>query len=346
MKFHLIGNPPSCGSTLLGELLDSTGISVCGPELEFFCNQRIYDFKEFKNSKNAQSKFFSFQSTGMYFQSEKLQHYGLNKNEFNKILNDSNSINEFVDKLKDKYCQYRGVSGNSFLWFEKTPQNVNAISQFLNAFQDSYFISIIRNPIYVHSSLINRGKGAMSSCVTWMLYLANIIDHIDHPRLIVLKYEDLVKSPYEVVSKLMNRIAPTTLIDPSIIEENYASNEYIRQFNYRPNGWSVQKDASVKNANEREIPKKILKQQKRLLSSSISEDYANLYGFSSRSYKELLQLSGYFDTVTTQLSSLPEERVKIDIKEFKKVFTKSVKGVIRGTYALRDIPALFRPLQF
>lgn len=96
MNFYLVGSVPSSGSTLLADLLDSTSFSVCGEETKIFANKNIYrDFEYYKNNIDRGFKLSFLHSYGkIYFNF--LHKYGLNLKEFKEILENSNSLKEFV----------------------------------------------------------------------------------------------------------------------------------------------------------------------------------------------------------------------------------------------------------
>ena len=134
----LVGCAPSSGSTLFADLLDSTPYSVCGPELEFFCNKNVYNYQNFIEKKQFNGSIANIRSTGTYFQKWRLPAYGFsNIEEFNNLLYRHEDIRGFTKELSEHVLRFRDKPEDG-IFFEKTPQNINTVGEFLETFESSF----------------------------------------------------------------------------------------------------------------------------------------------------------------------------------------------------------------
>jgi hypothetical protein len=342
---NLVGNAPSSGSTLLADLLDSATDSACGPELEFFCNKYLYNFKHFQKNIYKTSHTATLRATGIFPQYGKLSAYGLTKDRFEKMIHESSSLPDFFNAFTTHYSKYRRNKNNSAV-FEKTPQNINCIEEFLQSYPNGFFVIIVRNPLYVYNSLVNRGWGNYTALCTWLISNALIQPYLSHNRIRLVKYEELVMDPFTQVSSLLSDILGE-VIEPQVIEKNYKQNLYRRNFAAGLKSWEANREAQIINANQKQIPEDIKAEFSKLLTLKISKRYANHYEIPEISFKHLLREFGYFESIMNTLKgiSIEESYPRIDIKDYRKLIPKWLREVKIGYAKITNYRIYFEAVE-
>lgn len=280
----LIGNSPSSGSTLLADLLDSTPFSVCGNELNFWSNKFLYDFQSFQKNPSLFSNTAQLAVTSLFPHYKFLLEYGIEKKLWHKWIQDSENVPDFTSKFVNHVLRFRHKDPDGVV-FEKTPENLNAIGEFLETFPSSYFINISRDPLYVYSSLKRRGFGSYVSAFTWLVDSATLSPYIDHHRYIQVSYEELVERPFHLVSEILLKITGRT-ISAEDIEENYKNNTHKRKKGKKLKSWQFKDYGIIENANAKIIDSKIIEEFSSVASYKITDAYAELYKIPSLSYQE------------------------------------------------------------
>lgn len=327
---NLVGNAPSSGSTLLADLIDSATDSACGPELEFFCNKYLYSFKSFQKNIYKTSYTATLRATGIFPQYGNLSAYGLNKDRFEEMIHGASSLSDFFNAFTANYNKYRRNNKNSAV-FEKTPQNINCIAEFLQTYPNGFFVIIVRNPLYVYNSLLNRGWGNYTALCTWLISNALIEPFLNHKRVRVVKYEKLVVDPFTQVSSLLSDILGE-VIDPQEIEKNYKQNIYRRNIAAGLKSWEANRESHVINANNKRISEEIKVEFSKLLTLKISKSYSNHYDIPEISFEHLLTEFGYYETIMNALKEISSDDPVpiIDLKDYRKLFAKWLREVKIG----------------
>lgn len=338
----LVGGCPSSGSTLLADLLDSTPFSVSGPELEFFCNPSLYSYSSFKKNTAHTGKLFAARSTDIYFRSDFLSHYGYSKEEWENQIQDSNSLTEFTEAFTHNFLAFRKKESDGIV-FEKTPQNTNCIGEFLEAFPDSYYIHIVRNPANVFSSLRKRNFGSYTAGATWLLYACKAREYRNHPRYIEVSYEELIANPFEVVRQLFKKIAPGRHIPAEEIKVGFEKNSY------RQNVTGIASWENTNRTTVNPVQKEISMEDKELLSGfltmKVGASYAALFGITPLSFKTAMENTGYHELLEELKNTQRKPFPKRSIEESKKLFTKWMKGLRKGNFSITDLSSLFKTLE-
>lgn len=145
-----MGNSPSSGSTFLADLLDSTPVSAVGPELNLFGLRQLYNFHNFKGSAFKDRSMSLYKKRTLLYMNH-LKKYGLDLEYFKEMVEQAESVEEFLYNFKVYYLSLRGKSENAIL-FEKSPLNSNGLDEYLNVFEKP-FIHIVRDPLHVYLSL-------------------------------------------------------------------------------------------------------------------------------------------------------------------------------------------------
>ena len=317
-KLILIGNAPSSGSSFLGDLLDSTPFSVCGPELNLFSIRPLYEL--FKNHIKISSVLrLSDLVPSLYAVRNRLfihnlSAYGLDDVMLTKMINDSSSFHEFVENFGLWFTSLRGED-ERFLIFEKTPQNIYAIRSFLEIY-DSYFVIIVRNPIFTVYSLWRRGFTPFQAMFTPLIDLSVIFSlDKEKDRVIIVKYEDLVKNPFGEVQRILSLVSSIQYDDRRDFQERFKNNKY-RAIHDRKRGelfnriwlesWTESRAGVITNANQRPLPKFVLLMFKEAMHFRINPSFSELFGLSPVSYLEVLDYLGYKSEVFALMKSVSE----------------------------------------
>ena len=332
-KLALIGCSPSSGSTMFADLLDSSEHSACGPELEFFCNRNLFEFKRFKASPRTQSELFSIGSTGIFPRFERLKHYGLAESELMKMVSASDSLNAFQRHFAAHFASYR-EKGDDSIVFEKTPQNANSIDLWLNSSNENHFVFLYRDPFYVFNSLMNRGWSLYTSVVTWLSYLGKVLPHFDNPRLHGIKLENLVEDPFGITSELINNIHGSLDISPEQVRLGYENNSYRKQSSKRKAEWEVNTVTSgIMNPNAKVIAETRLALFKVIGKQKLGLSYAERFALEVIPLRDACLMLGYDVDRFSESSDL---ELAPSTKERIKFFTKTVRSVVTRTGNLGD----------
>jgi hypothetical protein len=298
----LIGNSPSSGSTLLADLLDSARHCACGEEIGLFSLKNLYDFNSFKKNPVCSSKLSSIYFSRATLRVNDLHTYGLNFKEYIKLLDSSDSFESFCAIFSERFLALRGKPSNGIV-FEKTPNNINCISEFLDSYSAGRFVFLVRNPVAVYRSLVRRGFARHLALLNWFIDTARVLPYINHPRLTILSYEELLRNPFETVSSLIEKLTASA-VDPEDLRVRYENNRYRQLFAFRHSewtaqGWGVQDGKAITEITDDESAQFALCSNLR-----VSSSYARMFKLSEAPFSEMLKEFGY-------------ERIYIRAREFE-----------------------------
>ncbi len=298
----IIGNAPSSGSSLFADLLDSTDYSNCGLELNLFSNKEIYNFSKYKKNIFCTSRSSSIYLFRNGISINSINSYGLNTTKFRKMVNEASDLNEFIDNFANEYLVFREKDEKGIL-FEKTPQNINCIGEFLGTFKDAYFIHLVRNPLYVYLSLLNRGFPKYVALTTWLVDVAKYFKYRNDKRVILVKYEKLVEQPFKIVRDILKLI---TNRDVSVeeIKYGYENNRYKREHSIKLESWKMKEYGVIKNANNVIPDTEDLTDFCKILNVKINPKYAELFDLEEISFIESIKEFGYYDQIVEKSSSV------------------------------------------
>lgn len=320
----LLGNSPSSGSTLLADLLDSAPFTACGPELELFCNRALYDFERFQRNPQRTSNIATLKATGIHTRFDHLPSYGLSRSDLNNSFSKAPDLNSWIQDFAHGFLAYREKPQDGFV-FEKTPQNANAIDLWLVAHPDHHFVYTVRHPLYVLDSLLRRGWGPYTASATWLVNVALYWNFREHPRVHLVKYEDLVSDPFARVSELLNTLCAPYNITAEDLRASYEENPYRKQVK-RISSWSTGDGKSVQNANNRTVSDEVQKLFSGSLNTQIDPRFSSVYGIPELSMREAMDFFHYS-------AEKPEGdyiQASISINDAKKLWMKSLRYLLRG----------------
>ncbi|RMH01176.1 MAG: sulfotransferase [Chloroflexi bacterium] len=218
-----------------------------------------------------------------------LHSYGLNEALLKRFLGESKSFQEFCQKFFEHFAALRGKEAS--LFFEKTPQNIHNAKLFLETFPDSVFLHIVRNPLYIYSSLRKRNFPPYIAASTWLIDEIPAYELQSHPRFYTIYYEDLVAEPYQTVTKFSRWLGYD--ISESVLAKLYKENKYRALFSKKISSWTVNEYGRVENANQKQITNEDLIALGYMVQSRINDGYAKVFGLRSVSFSEIVHLHGY-----------------------------------------------------
>ncbi len=316
IKKLVIGCPSSSGSTLLSDLIDSTPYSACGQELDLFCNKKVL--------KNKAAICKSDSTASLYrrrpkLRTERLHGYGLNKQEIKQAYSLFDGFTEFINWFADYYLSLRGKQP-PFLFVEKNPVNIHNIEQILNIDEHTFFLFLIRNPYYTCRSMVKRGRSWYASCATWLSCVASYLPFSNHPRVMFMKYEDLVNDPFNMVSGIIYKTIKTEL-DHLEIKERYENNSY-RKFRSKKKiaAWTINDYGEIKNANLVNLEKNEIHNVNYYLDYEIDKKYADQFNIELISFRQAMKKLNYniiddgISTKNNGISSYLIDRKKFFLK--------------------------------
>ncbi len=323
----VIGCPSSSGSTLLGDLIDSTPHSACGQELDLFCSKKIL-----KNKTNIveSDSIASPYRRRPKLRIERLHGYGVNKQEIKQAYNSFNNFKEFIDWFVEYYLSFRGKQ-SPLLFVEKNPVNVHNIGQILNIDEHTFFLFLVRDPYYTCRSMNKRGRSWYIACATWLSCVASFLPYINHPRVMLLKYEDLVNDPFVKVCELLTNVL-NIKPDPVEIEERYKNNFYRKFRSKKITAWSINDYGSIKNANLKNLQKTEIQNVNYYLNYKIDKKYAKHFGMENISFQHAMKKLNY--TILDNETFAKKNKISSNIADRKKLFLKFILDFTRNDVSI------------
>lgn len=341
----LVGNAPSSGSTFLSDLLDCTSLSASGPELNLFSNPRLYDFTGYRSSPWRCGASPSAHTARLCIFRGELAAYGLNPRSFERLVIASRDFPAFAESFAERYLALRGKDTDGTV-FEKTPQNVNSLGAFLAAYPRGCFIHLVRNPAHVYASLLKRGFPPWIALITWLLDVAQFLPYRDHPRVVSIHYEDLVRDPFLVVSRTLQRTCSLTGLREDEFMRVYENNAYTRLFSGRVDSWSVRKPGVVVDANRKNLPVEVLSRFAASMELSVHPTYARAYGFPPVTMREAVSWMGYDQAVAELLDGVKPVLSALvpDVVSWRMLVKKALYAAATAQPGRGNCTALLRPV--
>ncbi len=334
-----IGNSPSSGSTLLGDLLDSLPFAVCGPEMHLFSvRDHFADYEVAQEKILASSACSSCYCSRVKFVLSRLYSYGLDEKIIKRFLAQESSFQEFCKRFFEHFAALRGK--HTSLAFEKTPQNIHGAKLFLDAFPDSIFLHVVRNPLYVYKSLRKRGFPPYIAAATWLVDVAAAYELRTHPRFRTIRYEDLVQRPYRTVVEFAGSLGEDAKEES--LERLYKENKYRALYSGKISSWSVKRYGEIDNANRGEITSKDVAALKYMVESRVGDGYSRLFGLPQVSFAQVSEFYGYeFDDVLDSSHvgpSWPDRESKF------RLLRKWYRDLLKSDARLGDVSSYLNPV--
>lgn len=211
----LIGSCPSSGSTLLSVMLDAHPDILCGPELSLFSHPIFWTgrgvdwqntlLKRMGIGHDVHSSVERLLSDGfcpyasLVF-GNNLPWYNLTEDKLKNIIQNSTSAHQLIKHLYLSSLR----SHSKRVWAEKSPPNLYSFKAFLEYYPKGRVIYIVRDGRDVVSSLQRRNFGFKRALAIWLVETAICELYYEHPRVLRIRYEDLILKTKETVEILLN----------------------------------------------------------------------------------------------------------------------------------------------
>jgi protein-tyrosine sulfotransferase len=186
----VLGGAMRSGTTLARVVLDSHPDIACGPESQLFCGR----FEEFALSRK----------------------FDVSRRSIRTMERESDHLPAFIERFLGEHTRAEGAR----LWAEKTPGNVHNMGWTLDRFPNVVFVHVIRdgrgvvNSIrtwprhrYAAGRLIPATRERdLDRCIEmWLRAVTPGLRFAGHPRVMELRYEDLVDDPETALTPLLAR---------------------------------------------------------------------------------------------------------------------------------------------
>ena len=280
----------------------------------------------------------TLRATGVRTRYDHLDAYGFDLKSWYNSFENHLSLDGWTEHFVSRYLSHRSKPNSGYV-FEKTPQNANAIDVFLNANSNNQFVYVLRHPLFVIDSLLRRGWGPYTAAVTWLVNVALYWSFKDHPRMHLIRYEELVENPFETVTDLLKTLCPEHELKADVLEKEYRDNSYRQEHVKRINAWSTGNESIVQNANDKETSEQARDLLNAVLSTRISSIYAQSYRISQLKMTEAMDHFGYASEVP-QKARFPLK----SIADHRKLWAKTARYLKRGQ-SLKVSVAHFRALE-
>ena len=116
------------------------------------------------------------------------------------------------NELKEFFYEVEKEAGEKTI-LEKTPRHVQCLSRLFKIFPNAKVIAMIRDGRDVVSSMKKRSIGINKAINRWVKDCQHISDHQDKPGMHIIKYEDLVTTPEEVLTDIFSFLGLKAEID-------------------------------------------------------------------------------------------------------------------------------------
>jgi hypothetical protein len=336
-----LGNCPSSGSTFLADLLDSTPYTAVGPELNLFSIEDLYDKQRLKNLYLSRSRCSSIYIRRNGLVLNDLCAYGLNEARFQKLLENSGGLAEFLEDFAKSFLALRGKSLSGVV-FEKSPQNIHCARRYLDN-TENYFIHIVRNPVDVFLSLRKRGFSSGIALMTWMLDEAKALDLINNKRFILIKYEDLVENPFSITSGLIRDVSGIE-VGEAEVEAGYHDNPYRMYHTTKLASWSQKDFGKIGDRKTKKLSQEDICFLSSLKNLKVSRQYGNLFNIPEVSFMDLLEHFGYKDLFDSAVGSTTGE-FRLTSREKYRLFRKFTGDFKYGDAKVSDLNAYLKPVE-
>ncbi|KZZ69356.1 hypothetical protein A3765_17535 [Oleiphilus sp. HI0130] len=309
--------------------------------MNLFSLEGLYEGQGFRRILQDRSRFASVYLRRNGLVLNDLCSYGLNEKKLEAMLAESDHLSDFLEQFSESFLALRGKDLSGIV-FEKSPQNIHCIGVFLEKL-DQYFVHVVRNPVDVFSSLLRRGFSPSFALITWLLDEAKVARYIEHPRLVIIRYEDLLKDPFSITSSLLQKVSGQ-LIEPQEIERRYLHNDYRKYHTVKLSSWRPQTPGKVGSVSDRKLAEADLLALSSLKRMKVSKKYAQYFDLSDSSFLALSERFGYLDEYQSLVGDR-EEMFTFSKSEKYKLFRKFTGDLKHGDASLLDLNTYLNPVE-
>ena len=271
----------------------------------------------------------------------RLHSYGLDRKGFDELVRGANTVQDFAESFSAYFFALRGKQENAVL-FEKSPQNIDCINDFLINFRDSHFVHLVRNPLFVFSSLLRRGFPPYIALSTWLIDMAKYYKYADNERIILVKYEKLTGDPFGQARMILKEVTGIDT-DETVIRKGYENNRYRQLHSKKNTAWSISEYGKVGNANIRSFTESEIELLSTLNNICVGKRYAEKFDLSPICFTEAAEKFDYQESVsqvTKPTQSIPHKTINDSIW----LLRIWMKDLLQGDCTLMDIPVYLNPI--
>jgi len=339
-----VGCAPSSGSTLLADLIDSIPDAVCGSEVKLFSVRAHYDdgVTALRGARLPSSPTGSCVAAREQLIAGRLYRYGLNTRRVREMADESDCFPAFAATFLGHLAALRGRAGR--LLVEKTPRNAHTARSFLDAFPSGRYVHVVRHPAWVCASQLRRGRPPYLAASTWLIDNAPAWQLRDHPRVLTVKYEELVQAPFELAARLGAGLGTT--VTAGELAELYPRNYYRRFYSRKALAWSITRYGELGDANRTPPGAASIAALANIANSRVGDGYARHLEVPMAGLLEVAEHFGY------ELDRLPgwpsiaarPSRPRREPAALRFLAGKWRTDMLRGDASPWDLPAYLRPV--
>jgi len=285
----LIGGSPSTGSSLLRQMLNRHSTLYCGPEAQLFAHPHLFDkWNEVKSRLLRKPLLISPDLQLMKGAPLAGDEQGWTQSELVSAINQCKEFKVFCET-------YFGHSARRYgkqVWIDKTPANVLSFDRFLNTWEESNVIHIVRDPLDIVASLMQRGLSLFLAVSRYLFNTAHALKCMNHERYHVLHYEALVTEPDTALGLLLDKIG--LVFEPAMLNKG---NPQMSELHRMP-GW---RSSEIELPNRQSIGRfKNLpqKEQAEIVATlnilRVNPDYADKHGLPLSEARSMAKALDYF----------------------------------------------------
>jgi hypothetical protein len=299
----LVGCCPSSGSTLLSVILDSHPRIFNGPELAMFSHPFVWS----SSGQAWRDRLLRYTdcmvdvtalpdwsiASGVcpwigFCESLNFSWYGFDLEALRQRIPEWESARDLVEFV------FRGPLGHAgkTIWCEKSPTNLYGMQGFLDQYPHGRGIVMLRDGRDVVCSLMNRGYAFAHAASIWVFEAALTLALSEHPRVHLVRYEDLVADPLAALQRLMDFLEIEASMDHLLA---YQRSRRVREDRtICPETWKRSPKESISGASVGRWRTELAPIHTFLLESMVVRPgYPGLESLAGRSGRDLLVRGGY-----------------------------------------------------
>lgn len=199
----LVGGSPSTGSSALVRALDRHSLVAAGPETSLFARMSLMTHWQRDRDLIIGKHLRKLYDHGWHrYRGVTLtdDYYPWNKQELGLWIAESKTFGDFVMRLEASILTSQGAQ----YWIEKTPSNAYSYGWMNRYMPHVKTILMIRHPYDSIASMMARGYNVVYATAAYLLHTS--AGYIDEHQL-VIKYEDFVSRPDDVLSMLCSHLS-------------------------------------------------------------------------------------------------------------------------------------------
>ena len=253
----LVGCAPSSGSTLFSGMLDAHPDVLCGPDLSLFSHPhfwlgegvewatRLHHLLDPTVNSSREADWVWDGGRGFVpyvppVSETALEWYGVDVHQVRGSLMAGLHPQEAIRTIMGTRLARAGKA----FWAEKSPANLYGMNAFLRRYPEGRGIAVVRDGRDVICSLLNRGWNFWRAVATWLVEAGLCMSLSRDRRVLVVKYEDLVKDARGSLSKVCEFLGLPDAVD-RMANPAAHSDRLKTQVSLRTEAWTSRPDQPV-----------------------------------------------------------------------------------------------------